>query len=401
MVRGLGSRTILLVTATCFLPATEGDRARVFALIRYLSRRGWRLVVIHMHDREQEDADYESMRAWCHAFHLFEPNDDELRARATGQGPVPLDAWCPDRLVELVRRVSRAEEPAAVLAQFVYLSRCLTAVEGVRGALRILDADNVFSQRGAAYRAAGVPHPWFETTAEEERRGLERADLVLAIQERELEALGRLAPRAPLLLVPHVEPPRPYETPRGCGLLFVGARNPEAAEGIARFVTRAWPRIRRRHPEARLRIAGGVSHDCRGLGRAAGVELVGVVPRLDALYREAAIVLNTTSVGTGLKIKTVEALCWGRALVSTPAGVQGLEGHPDVYLAAATPEELGAAVIGLLGDRAALEALGLRAWRFASRYFAEDAVLGRLEAAIASPWNRPGPPPGAARAASP
>ena len=41
-------------------------------------------------------------------------------------------------------------------------------------------------------------------------------------------------------------------------------------------------------------------------------------------YAEATVVINPAWIGTGLKIKTVEALARGKALVTTPKGIEGL-----------------------------------------------------------------------------
>jgi hypothetical protein len=59
-------------------------------------------------------------------------------------------------------------------------------------------------------------------------------------------------------------------------------------------------------------------------GGADGVELLGPVDRLEAAYAEARAVINPAVAGTGLKIKTLEALSHLRPIVVWPSGVDGL-----------------------------------------------------------------------------
>ncbi len=54
------------------------------------------------------------------------------------------------------------------------------------------------------------------------------------------------------------------------------------------------------------------------------MELLGHVESLNEFYEKCSIVINSTAAGTGLKIKTVEALAHGRRVVAWPLGVDGV-----------------------------------------------------------------------------
>ncbi len=367
--------SLLLVTAAGFYPAYQGDAARVAAFVRFFRARGWRVSIVHFHDVTQACVDYAGMAERCDELVVHHPTPEELARRAQGV----MDDWCPEAFRAKVDRVAARAQPDVVLAQFVFLSAALELPGIPPGALRVLDADNVMSARADLYRAACMPYDWVQATREEERRGLLRADLVLGIQERECEALRALAPEVPVLLTPHAHAPVAFAPARERSIVFVGAMNAENASGLVRFVAEAWPRIRARHPDVVLHVAGGVS---AAVGAAPGVELHGVVPDVSALYRRAALALNPVCVGTGLKIKTVEALMYGKCLVATSAGVQGLEAYPHAYVRAETPSEMAHAIAHLFDDDERWKAMSRRAHAFAARYFAEDAVLGRLEEAF-------------------
>jgi glycosyltransferase involved in cell wall biosynthesis len=91
--------------------------------------------------------------------------------------------------------------------------------------------------------------------------------------------------------------------------------------GLQEFLRFAWPAIRQEVPEAELVVAGAVSEGVRGLS---GVNALGRVDDLAELYRSARVVINPAHAGTGLKIKTLEALSQLRPIVTWPTGVEGL-----------------------------------------------------------------------------
>ena len=80
---------------------------------------------------------------------------------------------------------------------------------------------------------------------------------------------------------------------------------------------------------------------------------MGPVPSLEALYDEAAVVISPLSVGSGLKIKLVEALGHGKAIVATSATVSGFEVLTrDAVAVADDPAAFAAGVTALLKDPA-------------------------------------------------
>jgi glycosyltransferase involved in cell wall biosynthesis len=83
------------------------------------------------------------------------------------------------------------------------------------------------------------------------------------------------------------------------------------------------------------------------------------------------------SAGTNIKI--LEAMAMGKAIVSTPAGVNGLDVGGAVLLAA-EPVAFADAIAGLLADPARREALGRRARETVERDYDWDAVARRQAA---------------------
>jgi len=97
----------------------------------------------------------------------------------------------------------------------------------------------------------------------------------------------------------------------------------------------------------------------RSLTPASSVELTSFVESLAELYQQSHVVVNPARVGTGLKIKTVEALSYAKAVVATQVGGEGLEdGWQTALRVEDDAERFAAAIAELLEDTTSAALLG-------------------------------------------
>jgi glycosyltransferase involved in cell wall biosynthesis len=235
------------------------------------------------------------------------------------------------------------------------------------------------ADRHKRYIAAGLEPTWFATRAHEEIRALNRADAVIAIQEEEAEYLRRHL-SAEVFCVGHVSSsdPSPLADPGGTRLLFVGSANPINVQGLEWFVNSVLPEIRKRVPECELAIAGpaGLEHSWPS-----GVSVLGSVESLDGAYAQAALVVNPVMFGTGLAVKTIEALAYGKPVVATAAGLRGLGSRfAGAVSLARDAQSFAIQVIELLKDQTARTILSRNA--VAAMHDWESQQLAALDAAV-------------------
>lgn len=228
--------------------------------------------------------------------------------------------FCPDHLMHVLQRLGEALRPDAVVASYVFMSRSLRLFRD--GAVRIIDTHDVFSTKGRKVVQFGVADD-LAMSPEEEAAMLSRGDVIMAIQPEEERELRALAPDRRVITVGvDFDVPREAAPVAAPVVLCVASGNPLNVRGVRELVSLAWPLVRREVPAARLRIVGPV---CDALDADVdGVELLGRIGRLEAAYAGARVVVNPTVAGTGLKIKTLEALSNLRPLVSWPSGVDGV-----------------------------------------------------------------------------
>ncbi|MCL4246482.1 MAG: glycosyltransferase, partial [Candidatus Dadabacteria bacterium] len=181
--------------------------------------------------------------------------------------------------------------------------------------------------------------------------------------------------------MPQYIPPSPDPV-----LLFLGSdygANLEAADYMARQM---WPLVREAAPSARLIIAGisagMLDHDIRD---APGVEVPGFVESLGDLYAASRAIVTPILVGGGTRFKIIEAAAYGRPVVSTTVGMEGIDLTPgSEILVSDGPREFASACVELLSDAALCERIGLAAREKAAVRYDRRAVIENIRQRITS-----------------
>ncbi len=110
-----------------------------------------------------------------------------------------------------------------------------------------------------------------------------------------------------------------------------------------------------------------------------GVELEGFVADPRPAYARAAIVIAPLVASAGTNIKILEAMAMGKAIVSTPAGINGLDVAEDVVVAQ-SGEDMAAAIARLIRDPERRRALERRARATAESRYGWDAIASEQRA---------------------
>ena len=237
---------------------------------------------------------------------------------------LPVDSYFDPEAAAFTRTLLTDGRFDVAILSYVFYSRLLESMPGT--VRKLIDTHDVFSDRFRLYRAHGQANEFFSTGRTDEGKALDRADAVLAIQEWDANHFRSLTAR-PVVVVGHlgrVEPVAPIEAAADTpAMLFVGGPMGINVHGVTWFIDRVLPAVRRLVPDAELWLVGGIGER---VGHAVpGVRRLGFVDALGDLYRRAAVVINPQQFGTGLSIKSVDALLHGRPLVTTASGARGLE----------------------------------------------------------------------------
>lgn len=219
-----------------------------------------------------------------------------------------------------------------------------------------------------------------------ERQVVEAVQTVVVFTDRDRLALEGLGTRTPIVKIPFGTPlPAEPSNPVGGsppGLLFFGnfahAPNVDAALWLGSEV---FPPLRATHPGVELTIVGGAPPDEVLALAGEGVTVTGEVPDVGPHVDAASVVVAPLRLGGGMRVKVLEALAAGKAVVATPLATQGLDVTAGVQLEIGeTGDELRRAISTLLADEGARRELAGRARRWACEHLGWSASIDRYEA---------------------
>ena len=213
--------------------------------------------------------------------------------------------------------------------------------------------------------------------------------VVMSDADRNLALSHGLAETKPVCLANGVDLDRfrpASSLPEPRRLLFIGsfAHLPNVL-ALDFFLREVWPRIQPLSPV--LHVIAGSRHEYfldRYRDRAQldlgqpGIEVEDFVADVRPAYERAAIVIAPLVASAGTNIKIMEAMAMGKAVVSTPAGINGLNLDPgrDVIVTP-TAEDMAEAITRLFEDSALRQSLEREARSTVERDFNWDKIAAR------------------------
>ena len=309
---------VLVVSPVPSHPPVQGNSARILAFGGELKRRGVEADFLYygMEGLSKEQA--EVMIGFWHRFYFVRSQPLQRPAFARSWG---IDDWCADQLCDMVKTLTTTHRYQAIIVNYVWMSKVLV---GIDGPLKIIDTHDVFGNRHLTAEQQGLEPRWFFTTTAEECKGYARADIVVGIQESESAEIRRRHSGKVLTVGHPVEPAfltRPWKPNPSFTFGYLGSGNPWNVRSVL-AVDAALARDR----VARWLLAGPITR--QRLLLQSHPFLLGVVDRVESFYDAVECVLNPM-LGTGLKIKTIEAIAFGKPVIGTRDAFEGLRvEHP-------------------------------------------------------------------------
>ncbi|QHT69599.1 glycosyltransferase family 4 protein [Rhodocytophaga rosea] len=216
---------------------------------------------------------------------------------------------------------------------------------------------------------------------EDEINLLKLYDALIAIQFDEAAVLKKYFPEKKVITALHPAIARPVNEDtshiftNNPTLLFVGSSSEHNKDALEYFIGTHLSFIIERIPSVKLMICGSVTRQMNIIHP--HIEVLGRIDDLQPFYQQATLVINPVRFGSGLKIKTVDALSFGKCVVTTPTGCEGL---PDVMdtLVCVPPEKLGEEMVDLLNNRNIILSYEKAALDYIKQYLTPEACYSEL-----------------------
>lgn len=337
---------LLYVSSWPPFPLNSGGRLRSFEVLRFLkSRYQVQLLTFVAGPRERAAA--------------LEQGAIPLDYNTTGPGrsllPASLRPFDNPQLYEALRSFAGQGFQATVFDQ-IFVSHAWESACG----LPVLLEQNIESEilRQRASLASRHERPSFMAQALA-LRGYEQEmwpkfPLRACVSQHDVDLMQGRCPQGTTLLLPNgVSLERyaymePGQEPR---VLFVGALdyfpNQDAVDYLCEQVM---PLVWQQEPDLRLRVVGRNPPEslCHRVAQDARCELYANAADLTPLARDCFMSVVPLRIGSGTRLKILEAAAWGLAVVSTGLGCQGLELEPGKHLwVADQAAELAEAIVTL------------------------------------------------------
>jgi glycosyltransferase involved in cell wall biosynthesis len=169
-------------------------------------------------------------------------------------------------------------------------------------------------------------------------------------------------------------------------LVFVGGfRHPPNVDAVLWLATEIMPLVRARVPSVRLVVVGSdPPQEVQSLARQ-DIVVTGRVPAVEPYLERAAVVVAPVRLGGGMRLKVLQAMALGKAVVTTGVGAEGLalREQPHPLAIANDPDGIANAILELLACDQRRRALGQLARAFVAEHHTWARYAERLEALYA------------------
>jgi sugar transferase (PEP-CTERM/EpsH1 system associated) len=164
-------------------------------------------------------------------------------------------------------------------------------------------------------------------------------------------------------------------------LVYVGQMNWHPnIDAVTYFLKEIYPRLKAAVPDVSLVIVG--SHPPEAISKLAEQNhamATGYVPDTRPFVRQAEVFIAPLRIGGGTRLKILEAMAMGKAVVSTTVGCEGLDvTHEKNILIADNPKNFVESVIKVFNDASLRDKLGKEARQFVEERYSWEGITQEL-----------------------
>jgi glycosyltransferase involved in cell wall biosynthesis len=374
---------ILFVAPKIPWPATDGGRIAIYELVRHMTERGHQASFLGFGSPQAAD----ELRAhaglqWARAV----PHDtatNPAMALANLFSPLPYTAskYKSGAMSDAIRLAFQEDIFDLVQLENTHMAHYLGLVQrhNLPAVLRLHNVESLLAERYA--RTVAPPFSWYvnlqaRRMARFETRACEQASLCLAITDEDADRIRRMAPDAQVAVSPagvDLERYSPQSMSEEPGtLISIGSLNwPPNVDSMRWFRSEIWPRVLKEEPTARWLVVGKdpPTDILRWPEEDRSITVTGFVDDVRPFLHRGSIVVVPLRSGGGMRLKILEAMAAGKAVLSTPIGAEGIPARSGEEIVLAPPDRTFAAeAVRLLRQDADRKRIGKSARAWVERY---------------------------------
>jgi len=394
---------ILLITASFPYPPASGGAIRTYGILQGLHAAGHDITLLGFDDREDIAPDETPLAAFCSQIELFPPPKrnhlDRLRDLIlTRQSDIEgrlFSTTFAHRLRKLLHEADYDLIQFEGIEVAIYLS--LVRQMGT-GASLIYDAFNAEAElqrvifaidRREMKRWPAALYSWIQAQriTRFERAICQQADGVIAVSTEDASLLSAYRPDGHVhllssgIFVDHYNETSTSRDPGKNTLVFTGKMDYRPnVDAMIWFATAILPLIERQIPDVSLTIVGQKPHPrLNSLHDRPNITLTGWVNSVEPYLKAASVYVAPLRMGSGTRLKILEAMASGCAIVATMLAAAGLQiDAKEAMIIADSETDMAKAVTMLLKDPARRHQLGEAARAQVKAHYDWSVLIPRL-----------------------
>ncbi|HEX2088309.1 MAG TPA: glycosyltransferase family 4 protein [Actinomycetota bacterium] len=366
--------SVLFVTGHLPYPPISGGRRREYELVRRLCDRIDFHVVVISKTPDEDAANASAFRPHCASLEVWPAVQPPPGYGFPRQPLLALRHWAPEATESVERSLEHGGIDVVHVEGF-YLMQHVPERSSVPVLLVEQNVEyTIWHQRmrlsrGRRQRRRNLAE--YAVTLQAEIEAWKRSSLCAAVTEEDLATMRAAVPELEVRLIPdgadHVSAFGEVGVPRSIPekteepvVAFVANFGYVPNVDAALYLTeRIMPRVAAKVPSVKLFLVGNAPPPAIRALESDSVTVTGRVPAVEPYLDAATVVVCPLREGGGVKVKVLEALTRGKAVVTTSVGAQGLSSKAtDALIVRDDPRSFARAVTTLLTvetERRALE----------------------------------------------
>lgn len=342
-------KKILVISANPAPPIQAGNQKCIIEYCNLLRNIGCEVFFLYVEGRKK--ASEEMLNYWGEKLFVYKKRLQKdiikrvlivLRAKLLGYNHV--DDLYPIGLTKYVKKLQRKMDFDAIIINYVNLSKLFKSQFGCK---KILFTHDCMTFKKAHL---GVRSFWFDLTPDQEAKGLRRCDTILSIQENESIFFRYLCPGGNVKTVYSYFKTVHQPLTGNKNILFLSGKSNLNINGINYFIRDVFPLVLQKEPDAKLIIGGSICDRLLAMDEKSIIKM-GKVDSAEQFYAQGDIAINPVYQGTGLKIKTFEALSYGKVTIVHPHSAEGIFDKPNApIIQCETPAEYARHLVEMLSN---------------------------------------------------
>jgi glycosyltransferase involved in cell wall biosynthesis len=394
---------ILFLTSQLPEPPHAGGTLRTNGLLRGVSAAEHVVHVLSFGTPEQLEANRDALDSYCASVDAVPPPARRLTHRLydllfTRRADMQRRTYSPlyrDRLKQVLQRQPfdliqiESLEMAAYLPTIQHVQPGTPVIYDSFNAEFALQRSVYKAERRSLRRVVGALYSraQWRRLVRFERHVCESVTHTIAVSDTDAALFNELVPGCPVSVVPNGIDVSPYtqsDTSLDLGdhaLVFTGSMGYRPnVDAALWFADQVLDRVRDCVPDATFFVVGNDPHPrLNPLREREGIQITGWVPDINPFLHAAAVYVVPLRMGSGTRLKVLQAMAAGQAITSTTMGIQGVDVQAgrEVEVADTAPA-FAQAVIALLEDSERRAALGAAAARFVQAHYDWSIIVPHL-----------------------